>query len=91
MIIMRNLKLVLAAAAGSLLFVTPALASGSTITDTSAEDNRIVCKKALETGSLVRKNKQCFTQAEWDRIAESQRRGAEQLVHDLATKKGDGN
>lgn len=88
---MRNLNLILAAAAGSLLIGTPALASGSAITDTSADDNRIICKKVLETGSLVRKNKQCFTQSEWDRIAESQRQGAERLVHDLTTKKGDGN
>ena len=59
--------------------------------EATADDRKIICKKNLETGSLVRQNKQCFTKAEWDRISESQRRGAANLIHDLATKKGDNN
>ena len=32
-----------------------------------------ICRKTLETGSLVKKTRQCFTRAEWARIAEAAR------------------
>ena len=86
-----RLQLIVTTIAGTMLLAGPAAANDQTTADASNEDSRIICKKLGETGSLVKKNKQCFTQAEWDRIAESQRRGAERLVHDLTTKKGDGN
>lgn len=47
------------------------------------ESDRLICKKFLETGSLVKKRKQCFTQEQWDKIAASQRDGATRLVDEL--------
>jgi hypothetical protein len=36
-----------------------------------ADADKIICKKEVETGSLVQKKKRCFTKAEWARIAEA--------------------
>lgn len=39
---------------------------------------KVVCKKVLETGSLVKKRKICLTSRDWDRYTEeSQRLGRE--------------
>ncbi len=51
-------------------------------------DAEIVCRKIKETGSLVRTKKLCFTQSEWDQIAEVERRGVTRLVDELASKPG---
>ena len=32
-----------------------------------------ICRRTQETGSLARRRRQCFTQAEWDRLAASGR------------------
>ena len=40
------------------------------------------------TGSLLRRTKQCFTQAEWDKIAEVQRRGVQKTIDGLTEKGG---
>ncbi len=55
---------------------------------TPAFDDKIVCRKIKETGSLVRKKKMCFTQAEWDRLAEAEHKGVGKLVDDLSGKPG---
>jgi hypothetical protein len=49
--------------------------------DTSGEE--IICKKELETGSLVRKRKQCHTRAEWEKITESQVRGTRRMADEM--------
>lgn len=52
---------------------------------TSANDpNRLICRRIQETGSLVRTTRQCFTRAEWDRIAETARRGAQRTTQELS-------
>jgi hypothetical protein len=79
---------------GALLIAATGVATPAIAADTPAAaqaanavgDDRVICKKVLETGSLVRKSKQCFTKAEWDRIAETQRRGNEKLVDGLSTR-----
>ena len=50
----------------------------------NSDPERIVCRKTLETGSLVRKNKQCFTLAEWDRIYAANREGNEKTRNQLS-------
>jgi hypothetical protein len=55
---------------------TPAPARG--------DQDRLICRRTPETGSLVRVRRQCFTRIEWDRIAESQRRGAARMIFELA-------
>lgn len=52
--------------------------------DSVLDDTRIICRKTLETGSLVRKKKQCFTQAEWDRIAQQTRIGNQKVADQLS-------
>ncbi|MGE0180106.1 MAG: hypothetical protein AB7O91_09845 [Sphingomonas sp.] len=51
----------------------------------SADDQRLICRRIQETGSLVRTIRQCFTRAEWDRIAESARRGAQRTASELSS------
>lgn len=46
--------------------------------------DRIVCRKMLETGSLVKKNKQCFTLSEWDKIYAANREGNEKTRAQLS-------
>ena len=47
-------------------------------------DQRLICRRMPDTGSLVRTRRQCFTRAEWDRIAETARRGAQRTVTELS-------
>lgn len=46
--------------------------------------DRLICRRMPETGSLSQTRRQCFTRAEWDRIAESQRAGAQRLTQELS-------
>lgn len=49
-----------------------------------ADTDKIICKKDVETGSLVRKKKRCFTKAEWARIDEAnQAQGRYMQEHNL--------
>lgn len=74
-------------AAVALSVAAPAFAqTTATPAPSGIDDNRIICRKIGETGSLVRKTKQCFTKAEWDRIAESQRRGTVRMIDELTSK-----
>ena len=52
----------------------------------SVDDNRIICRKTAEVGSLVRKKKECYTKAEWDRLAEAHQRGTKRLQDELSTR-----
>ena len=54
----------------------------------SADDQRIICRKTLETGSLVKKNKQCFTKAEWDKVYAAQREGNQKMFDGLSGRCG---
>lgn len=65
---MRGLKSVAAIAmlsmsAGALAQTPPA----------PPEPEKKICRKTPEIGSLIKKTRQCFTRAEWARIAESAR------------------
>ena len=55
-------------------------------TTDALDDTKLVCRKTLETGSMVRKSKQCFTLREWDQIAETQRRGNQKMFDGLTEK-----
>jgi len=68
-----------------------ALADGAprvvgTAADSGVGDERIICKKHLETGSLVRRIKKCFTKAEWDRIAEAEQIGVRKTQDALSAR-----
>ncbi len=72
------IALLIAAAAAE---ATVALAQSGARRD---DPNRLICRRMPETGSLAATRRQCFTRAEWDRIAESARRGAERTIQGLA-------
>jgi hypothetical protein len=79
--------LLIGAIAGAL--PTVGLAAGSeptaSATGTAADPDadKIICRKRAEVGSLVRKKKECFTKAEWNRIAESQQQGTRRMHDEL--------
>ena len=77
----RLLSLVLGAA----LFGTPALAADQP-TNASADQEELVCKKVLETGSLVRKTKVCLTRAQWEKQARGHSQYGRDLQEALSTK-----
>jgi hypothetical protein len=57
--------------------------ASATATEADPEADKIICRKRAEIGSLVRKKKECFTKAEWDRITESQVRGTRRMHDEL--------
>lgn len=42
-----------------------------------AQRERRICRSEVETGSLARRRRQCFTPAEWERIAAAARENAQ--------------
>jgi hypothetical protein len=58
-------------------------AAGQTKADPKANqtpsEERLICRSFHETGSLVKRRRQCFTRAQWDRIAEAARLRGEDL------------
>lgn len=88
---MRTVRLALIGAVACAI-QTAALAAGpdapSTGTSASADDQQLICRKTLETGSLVKKNKQCFTKAEWDKIYAAHREGNTKLIDGLSGRCG---
>lgn len=42
-------------------------------------EERLICRSTYETGSLVMRRRQCFTRAQWDRIAEVARLRGEDI------------
>ncbi len=49
------------------------------------DGEKILCRRVLETGSLVRKSKKCYTRAQWDRIAEAAKGNATRMQSDHAS------
>ena len=74
---MRVMKAVLA----SSLFVMamPAFAEDKPALDRN-DPNAVRCKRLAVTGSLVRKERTCRTNAEWRAISEQQNRDADDLI-----------
>ena len=74
---MRMMKAVLA----SSLFVLamPAMAEDKPAMDRN-DPNAVRCKRMAMTGSLVRKERTCRTNAEWKKISEQQNRDADDLI-----------
>jgi hypothetical protein len=57
----------LSAFAMTVLLITSATADTQPATPANDPASKIVCKKQVDTGSLVRAKKICRTRAEWDR------------------------
>lgn len=74
---MRVLKAVIAA--GIFVIAMPALAEDKPKLDRN-DPNAVRCKRLEVTGSLVRKERVCRTNAEWRAISEQQNRDADDLI-----------
>lgn len=46
---------------------------------------KLICKSTQETGSIAKRQRQCFTKQEWDRIAEAARARGQRLTSDMAS------
>lgn len=55
-----------------------------------AKDGRLICRRIVETGSLVKAQRQCFTREQWDRIA-SKGRDDTQTMRDYLSSRPAGN
>ena len=80
----RFISLLALGAACALAGTTATAQSRSGGQSAGGDSQRLICRRVQETGSLVRTIRQCFTRAEWDRIAESARRGAQSTISGLA-------
>jgi hypothetical protein len=84
------MRLRLICGALAVLHAAPALAQAAPTQPAAAAAkvepgaDEIICRKTLETGSLVRRTKQCFTRAEWDRIAATNRAGNQKVADQLS-------
>jgi hypothetical protein len=86
--IMRRLSTLLGGVAALLLATNMAAAaqtSDQAEPRTKAKRERLICQTMQETGSLARQRRQCFTRAEWDRIAEAARARGQRLMSDMAS------
>ena len=80
-------RLLIGAVAGALPTAEFAAGAQTTAPATTViadpDANKIICRKRAEVGSLVRKTKECFTKAEWEKITESQVRGTRRMHQEL--------
>lgn len=75
---------ILSAVAGVVLVAAPALAQSPD----KADPTKKICRSRTETGSFVKRKRECYTKAEWARIDEANRNGATRLVQDSQTRAG---
>ncbi|MGQ0558978.1 MAG: hypothetical protein ACT4OE_05245 [Sphingosinicella sp.] len=59
--------------------------NSGTTTQAPNQKERLICRSTEVTGKLAARRRQCFTRAEWDRIAEAARKHTEHLQGDNAT------
>jgi len=76
-------RIAMGAAALAVMTILPAMAQE---TPAPAADTKLICRRTPEIGSLAKFHRECYTRAEWARIASSQRNGANRLVEDLRTR-----
>lgn len=69
----------------SLTTATVAVAKEEKPAKVMPNGEKIICKRTQDTSSLARFTRQCFTRAEWDRIAEAARENGQRMVSDHAS------
>ncbi|QHL91411.1 hypothetical protein GVO57_12055 [Sphingomonas changnyeongensis] len=52
------------------------------------EKERIICKRQVETGSLVRSTKTCLTAKQWQRVREETQRAYDQMNRRMSGERG---
>lgn len=48
--------------------------------DTEVKKERRICRKIVDTGSLIRGKRECRTASEWDKLAQAARSGSQYIV-----------
>lgn len=81
---LRHIVLVSLGVACTLTAVSATAQERDGRTNAANEADRLICRRMPDTGSLVRTRRQCFTRAQWDRIAESAQRGAGKTITELS-------
>ena len=81
---LRHFMLIALASACALSVTTAAAQERDNRARADGDEERPICRRMPETGSLVRTRRQCFTRAEWDRIAETIQRGAQKTITGLS-------
>lgn len=86
------------AASVALLFALPASSagaqSGSAAGDgqrpRAQDSERRICRSEVETGSLARRRRRCFTRAEWDQLARAARENTQYEMDRSMARPGGG-
>ena len=68
------------------LLLAPAAAEAGPDDPAPVVREKLICKKSAETGSLVVRKRECHTREDWNKIADSQQRGARLLADGLTTR-----
>ena len=58
----------------------------ATDSDEGDDPDRVICRRSVDTGSLVKGRRQCFTRAQWDRIAEAAQKRTQDMQDNLRTR-----
>lgn len=59
---------------------TPAASAPAPAQAAPAEPEKLICRKQIETGSLVRGKKTCMTRTEWAKVGDAARDGSQYLL-----------
>lgn len=70
----------LMAAIGPSLAVAAPAASAEPAVKPAFDDEKLICRKQVETGSLVRGKRVCMTRAEWAKLGDAARDGGQYLI-----------
>lgn len=68
------------ALAVSILVATSATAGSAGSLSEAAPGDKVICKRYVETGSLMKSRKECRTRAEWQKLAVEGRNQAKEMV-----------
>jgi hypothetical protein len=85
---MRSILII--ACASLFIPLNAASASTSTTSVAAGEGDKLICRRELETGSLVKKRKVCLTKTEWQRRNEAHEQFSRDLQDGLRTKPSGG-
>lgn len=66
--------------------MTPTVAAAPTLTPAQIKANEIVCRSNLETGSLVKRHKECHTRKQWAYVNDQHENFARKMVEDNSQK-----
>lgn len=70
------------------VLATPALANPVAAKGSEPTTERKICKKEIETGSLVKGRKICMTAREWARATEDAQKQTSEMQTQIATEQG---